>query len=107
MFEFEPSQIKQLTSEIEKSLKTITDRVNPMGNKMADVIKQFTPISTQTININGEQVAVSKLNDNRILLKFKDIANENTFINSLNQKKSISFSQRIADLIYAIRCLFS
>jgi hypothetical protein len=99
---YDSETIKQLTKDIEKQLGSIRGIINPLGAANEAVIKNFTPISSTTININSEQVAVSKLNGNRVLFTFKDAAGENQFMDSLNQKKG-----KFANLLFAIKCLFT
>jgi len=99
---FDKAELERAAEEIKKSLGKISDRVNPMGSAITEVMKQFTPTKVQTININSEQVEVSILPHNRILLRFKDTSSENNYIKSLTIKRS-----KLANLIHAFRCLFT
>ncbi len=95
-------EIEAMTKGVEDSVKSILDGAKPMRGAMQNVIDQFTPKETRIFFLNGEQVTVGILPGNRILLSFHEQSGVNAYIYSSSKKRG-----KIANLLYAIRCLFT
>jgi len=100
--EFTSKDMDDLVKKVETSVSDILKANRPISSVVQQFIKKYTPKETRNLILNSEQVTVSTLEDNNVLITFKSITGVNAFIYSLTKKKS-----KWADLFYAIKCLFT